>query len=72
VGNSFRNTGATIRNSPKKFLIEALRRRAFVLFEDRLPTCAVVVRDRLERATSAARLDQIRKFGRRASITLTL
>jgi hypothetical protein len=33
---------------------------AFVLFEDRLPTGALVVRDRVEVAMSALHLDQIR------------
>lgn len=46
--------------------------RAFVLFEDRVEPGALEVRERVEIATSASHLDQIREFGRRAGITITL
>ena len=46
--------------------------RAFVLFEDRVPPGALQVRERVEIATSADHLDQIRQFGRRAGITVTI
>lgn len=46
--------------------------RAYVLFEDRVPPGALVVRERVDVAGSAAHLAQIRAFGRRASITITL
>ena len=45
---------------------------AYVLFADRLPPDALEVMDRIEIAASAHHLDQIRKFGRRAGITLTI
>jgi hypothetical protein len=46
--------------------------RAFVFFEDRLTPNALVVRKRVEVASSATHFDEIRKFGRRADITITL
>lgn len=45
---------------------------ACVLFGDRLPPQALEVTDRIELAASAHHLDQIRSFGRRAGITLTI
>ncbi len=46
--------------------------RAFVLFEDRVPPSVLQVRDRVEVATSATHFDQIRQFGRRAGITISV
>jgi hypothetical protein len=46
--------------------------RAYVFFEDRLPAGVIRVRDRIEVATSAHHLSQIRDFGLRAGITLTI
>lgn len=45
---------------------------AYVLFADRLPPNAFDVTDRIEVATSAHHLAQIRSFGSRAGITLTI
>jgi hypothetical protein len=45
---------------------------AYVFFGDRLPAGAFKVTDRVEIAASADHLDQIRRFGRRAGITLTI
>jgi hypothetical protein len=45
---------------------------ACVLFSDRLPPHAVEVTDRIELAASAHHLEQIRSFGNRAGITLTV
>ena len=45
---------------------------AYVLFADRLPPSAFEVTDRVEIAASAHLLAQIRGFGRRAGITLTI
>jgi len=46
--------------------------QAYVFFEDRLPSGALVVHDRIEVAASAHHLSQIRDFGRRAGITITI
>ncbi len=46
--------------------------KAYVFFEDRLLSGALVVQDRIEVATSAHHLRQIRDFGRRAGITITI
>jgi len=45
---------------------------AYVFFGDRLPPCAFKVTDSVEVAVSADHLDQIRRLGRRAGITLTI
>ena len=45
---------------------------AYVLFADRLPPGALDVTDRVEIAASAHHLAQIRDFGSRAGITLTI
>ena len=46
--------------------------RAYVFFEDRLPPGALVVRERILLATSADHLTEVRNFGRRANITISL
>lgn len=46
--------------------------QAYVFFGDRLPSNALIVSKRVEVADSAHYLEQIRQFGRRADITLTL
>jgi hypothetical protein len=46
--------------------------RAFIFFEDRLPAGALRARHTVEVGNSAAHFDQIRTFGRRANITITL
>ena len=45
---------------------------AYVLFGDRLPADAFQIAERVDIATSAAHLDQIRRIGQRAGITLTI
>lgn len=45
---------------------------AFILFGDRLPAGALEVADRIELAASADHLGEIRRFGQRAGITLTI
>lgn len=46
--------------------------KAYVFFEDRVPSGALVVRARIEMAASADHLGKIRDFGRRAGITITI
>lgn len=46
--------------------------RAYLFFGDRLPPDALAVTDRVDVAASAHHLDQIRAFGRRAGVVLTL
>ncbi len=46
--------------------------QAYVFFGDRLPSGALFVHDRIEVAASAHHLGQIRDFGRRAGITITI
>jgi hypothetical protein len=46
--------------------------RAFIFFEDRLPAGSLVVKHSIEISRSAQHLAEIRDFGRRAGITITM